>query len=68
MLCVGPLRGGGIFFIRRTGFDIYYLIVVLLYINLAQQLLKESDPGSIPGHATNFPNFSNFSEGIGKPL
>ena len=23
------------------------------------------DPGSIPGHATNF---SNFSEGIGKPL
>ena len=23
------------------------------------------DPGSIPGHTTNF---SNFSEGIGKPL
>ena len=59
MLCVGPLRGGGIFFIRRTGFDIYYLIVVLLYINLAQQLRKKRVPGLIPGHATNFPNPCN---------
>ena len=43
MLCAGPLWGAGgreviSFLIRRTGLDIYHLIVVLLYINLAQQL------------------------------
>ena len=38
--------------------------VVYNYVVRALAMIA-GDPGSIPGHATNF---SNFSEGIGKPL